>query len=169
LLDRGLLFDNSLKLKEKKMMTSNAIQFPRDVFLGFDSLFDTLNRMETASNKQTYPPYNVVKKDDDHYLIEIAVAGFSKDDINLTLEKGVLTIEGKKKEENKEDVYLHQGISARAFKRSFTLADTIKIVGADVVDGLLLVGLQNVVPEEEKPKTINLGEFTKQAKKLLLG
>jgi molecular chaperone IbpA len=151
------------------MMTSNSIQFPRDIFLGFDSLFDEMHRLNTVQKQPSYPPYNVIKKDDDHYLIEIAVAGFSKDDINLTLEKGVLTIEGKKKEESKEDIYLHQGISARAFKRSFTLADTIEIVGADVIDGMLVVGLENVVPEEEKPKTINLGEFTKQAKKLLLG
>ena len=151
------------------MMTSNSIQFPRDIFLGFDSLFDEMHRLNTVQKQPSYPPYNVIKKDDDHYLIEIAVAGFSKDDINLTLEKGVLTIEGKKKEESKEDIYLHQGISARAFKRSFTLADTIQIVGADVIDGMLLVGLENVVPEEEKPKTINLGEFSKQAKKALLG
>jgi molecular chaperone IbpA len=151
------------------MMTSNSIQFPRDIFLGFDTLFDEMHRLNTAQKQPSYPPYNVIKKDDDHYLIEIAVAGFSKDDINLTLEKGVLTIEGKKKEESKEDIYLHQGISARAFKRSFTLADTIEIVGADVIDGMLVVGLENVVPEEEKPKTINLGEFSKQAKKALLG
>jgi molecular chaperone IbpA len=151
------------------MMTSNSIQFPRDVFLGFDTLFDEMHRLNTVQKQPSYPPYNVVKKDDDHYLIEIAVAGFKKDDINLTLEKGVLTIEGKKKEESSDDIYLHQGISARAFKRSFTLADTIEIVGADVVDGMLLVGLENVVPEEEKPKTINLGEFSKKAKSLLLG
>ena len=150
-------------------MTSNSIQFPRDIFLGFDSIFDEIHRVNTGQKTQSYPPYNVIKKDDDHYLIEIAIAGFSKEDIDLTLEKGVLTIEGKKKEESSDDIYLHQGISARAFKRSFTLADTIEIVGADVIDGMLLVGLENVVPEEEKPKTINLGEFTKKAKQLLLG
>jgi molecular chaperone IbpA len=132
-------------------------QFPRDLFFGFDHLFDTLQRVESQSNQQKYPPYNVVKKDDEHYLIEIAVAGFSKSDIDITLEKGILTVEGKKKAERDEDVYLHQGISARAFKRSFTLADTIEVVGADVIDGLLLIGLKNVVPEEEKPQKINLG------------
>ena len=148
-------------------MTSNSIQFPRDIFLGFDSIFDEMYRAN-AVKQQPYPPYNVVKKGDDHYLIEIAVAGFSKEDIDLTLEKGVLTIEGKKKEEDTKD-YVHKGISARAFKRSFTLADTIEVVGADVVDGMLYVGLENVVPEEEKPQTINLGEFSKKAKQLLLG
>jgi len=150
-------------------MTTSAYNFPRDLFLGFDSLFDNLYQYNDNQNaKQTYPPYNVVKKDDNHYLIEIAVAGFKSDDINLTLEKGVLTVDGKKDRDETTE-YIRQGISARNFKRSFTLADTIKVVGADVVDGLLLIGLENVVPEEEKPKTINLGEFTKSAKKILLG
>ena len=142
--------------------------FPRDIFLGFDTLFDTLTRMETADRpKQSYPPYNVIKKDENHYLIEIAVAGFKNEDIDLTLEKGVLTIDGKKKAEDEND-YVHKGISARNFKRSFTLAETIKVVGADVIDGMLLIGLENEIPEEDKPQTINLGEFTKSAKKLLL-
>jgi len=149
-------------------MSSNAVHYPRDVFLGFDSLFDEINRINNVKRQQSYPPYNVVKKDDDHYLIEIAVAGFSKDDIDLTLEKGVLTVEGKQKTEDTKD-YIHKGISARSFVRNFTLAETIRVVGADVVDGMLLIGLENVVPEEDKPQTINLGEFTKQAKKLLLG
>ena len=143
--------------------------FPRDLFLGFDSLFDTLHTFnESQQAKQSYPPYNVIKKDESHYLIEIAVAGFDNDDINLTLEKGVLTIEGKKQSED-ENEYVHKGISARNFKRSFTLADTMQVVGADVINGMLYIGLENVIPEEEKPKTINLGEFSKSAKKLLLG
>jgi len=150
------------------MVTSNAIQFPRDIFLGFDSLFDEMHRLNTVQKQPSYPPYNVVKKGDDHYLIEIAVAGFTKKDIDLTLEKGVLTIEGKKNDEDTNE-YIHKGISARNFKRQFTLAETVKVVGADLVDGMLLVGLENVIPEEEKPQTINLGEFTEKAVKALLG
>jgi len=151
------------------MMTSNSIQFPRDIFLGFDSIFDEMHRINQGQQKtQSYPPYNVIKKDDDHYLIEIAIAGFTKEDIDLTLEKGVLTVEGKKKTEDTNE-YVHKGISARSFRRSFTLADTIKVVGADVINGMLYIGLENEIPEEEKPQTINLGEFTKKAKQLLLG
>lgn len=146
----------------------NAFNYPRDLFLGFDSLFEEMNRLNHNGKSQTYPPYNVVKKDENHYLIEIAVAGFSKDDINLTLEKGVLTVEGKKQAEDTNE-YIHKGISARNFKRSFNLADTIEVVGADVIDGMLYIGLENVVPEEEKPTTINLGEFAERAKTLLLG
>ena len=139
--------------------------FQRDLFFGFDSLFDSIN---TPQKQQSYPPYNVIKKGDNHYFIEIAVAGFKDSDINLTLEKGVLTVEGTRPLTDTVTDYVHKGISNRDFTRSFTLADTIKVVGADIVDGLLLIGLENDIPEEEKPQTINLGEFSKKAKELLL-
>ena len=144
--------------------------FPRDTFLGFDLLFDTLQNtnLETARGSG-YPPYNVIKRDDGHFLIEIAVAGFSKEDIDLTLEKGVLTITGKKKTGADQREYAHRCISQRAFERSFTLADTLKVVGADIVDGMLVVILENNIPEEDKPQTINLGDLPKSAKKLLQG
>lgn len=140
--------------------------FQRDLFFGFDDLFESLNKPQ---QQQSYPPYNVVKKDDNHYLIEIAVAGFKSEDIDLTLEKGTLTVEGTKGNTDDLTNYVHKGISNRNFKRSFTLADTINVVGADIVDGLLLIGLENEIPEEDKPQTINLGEFGKKAKELLLG
>jgi len=135
--------------------------FQRDLFFGFDSLFDSINQPQ----QQAYPPYNVVKVGDSHFLIELAVAGFKSEDINLTLEKGVLTVSGAKGEEEERE-YAHKGISTRSFSKNFTLSDTIKVVGADIIDGLLLIGLENVVPEEDKPKTINLGDFNKE---LLLG
>jgi molecular chaperone IbpA len=148
---------------------SIAYNFPRDTFLGFDNIFNTLEQFNTVTPKsQGYPPYNVVKKDDTHFVIEIAVAGFSKDDISLTLEKGELSIKGEKNSVD-ENEYLHRGISARAFTRRFTIADTIQVVGADIVDGLLLVILENHIPEEDKPKTIRLGELSVKAKQLLLG
>ena len=151
-------------------MTNLAFNFPRDTFLGFDQLFNNLAEMNVESARGVgYPPYNVIKRDDGHFLIEIAVAGFKKEDINLTLEKGVLTITGKHKGGSDVRDYAHRGISQRAFERSFTLIDTIKVVGADIVDGLLVVILENDIPEEDKPQTINLGDLPKHAKKLLLG
>jgi|TARA_B100000470_G_scaffold184440_1_gene149460 molecular chaperone IbpA len=144
--------------------------FPRDTFLGFDSLFNTLAETNVESARGVgYPPYNVIKRDDGHFLIEIAVAGFKKEDINLTLEKGVLTITGRKEGHTDKREYTHRGISQRAFERSFTISETIKVVGADIVDGLLVVILENDIPEEDKPQTINLGDLPKHAKKLLLG
>jgi len=151
-------------------MSNLAFNFPRDTFLGFDQLFNNLAEMNVESARGVgYPPYNVIKRDDGHFLIEIAVAGFKKEDINLTLEKGVLTITGKHKGGSDVRDYAHRGISQRAFERSFTLIDTIKVVGADIVDGLLVVILENDIPEEDKPQTINLGDIPKHAKKLLLG
>ena len=151
-------------------MSNLAFNFPRDTFLGFDQLFNNLAEMNVESARGVgYPPYNVIKRDDGHFLIEIAVAGFKKDDIDLTLEKSVLTITGKHKGSSDTRDYAHRGISQRAFERSFTLSETIKVVGADIVDGLLVVILENDIPEEDRPQTINLGDLPKHAKKLLLG
>jgi molecular chaperone IbpA len=100
-------------------------------------------------------------------IIEIAVAGFSKHDIDLTLEGGVLTVTGNKKTGADKREYTHRGISARGFERAFTLADTIKVIGADIVDGLLVIILENNIPEEDKPQTINLGALS-AAQSLLL-
>lgn len=151
-------------------MSNLAFNFPRDTFLGFDQLFNTLTEINPdVARGSGYPPYNVIKKDDGHFLIEIAVAGFSKHDIDLTLEGGVLTVTGNKKTGADKREYTHRGISARGFERAFTLADTIKVIGADIVDGLLVIILENNIPEEDKPQTINLGDLPKSAKKLLLG
>lgn len=139
---------------------------PTDLFFGFDDVFNALINPESwVNSKQSYPPYNVIKKDENHYLIEIAVAGFNSNEINLTLEKGILTVSGEQCDKAVSD-YIHKGISTRNFKRSFRLADTIEVIGADVVDGLLLIALENKVPEEEKPKTIELGATDRE---LLLG
>ena len=149
-------------------MSNLAFNFPRDTFLGFDQLFNTLSETPMDSARGVgYPPYNVIRKDDGHFLIEIAVAGFSKDDIDLTLEKGVLTVTGKKHSGADTRDYTHRGISSRGFERSFTIADTIKVIGADIVDGLLVIILENDIPEEDKPQTINLGSLNKAAKMLL--
>ena len=149
-------------------MSNLAFNFPRDTFLGFDQLFNTLTEINPdVARGSGYPPYNVIKKDDGHFLIEIAVAGFSKNDIDLTLEGGVLTVTGNKKTGADKREYTHRGISARGFERAFTLADTIKVIGADIVDGLLVIILENNIPEEDKPQTINLGALS-AAQSLLL-
>ena len=139
----------------------------RELFFGFDSFFDAINNPQ---QQQSYPPYNVIKKDDNHYLIEIAVAGFKSKEIDMILEKGTLTVSGKRKEydNNKNDEYIHKGISARNFSHNFTLSETIKVVGADIVDGLLMIGLENEIPEVDKPRTINLGSLSTKAKELLM-
>ena len=127
-------------------------------FIGFDRV---LNRMKAQTPGQTnnYPPYNIIKLNNEEFVIEIALAGFSDDDIDIEIKDGVLTVEGSKKDEGNDldHRYLHKGISARQFCRTFTLADTIIVKGADFHNGILHIELENVIPEEKKPRKIAIG------------
>jgi molecular chaperone IbpA len=128
--------------------------FQRDLFLGFDDLFNSLTK--PTSKQQSYPPYNVVKIDDNNYLIEIAVAGFDADDITIELLKGQLTVAATPNEHPFDINYVHKGISSRAFVRAFTLADSIEVRDAEIHKGVLQIRLINRQPEEDKPKQINI-------------
>ncbi|MDQ2183658.1 Hsp20 family protein [Alcaligenaceae bacterium A4P071] len=124
----------------------------------FNDLFESALRNESGS---TYPPYNVEKRGDDDYRIVIAAAGFQDDDLELQVERGVLTVSGGRRENGDDQVtYLHQGIAQRAFKLSFRLADHIEVKGASLKNGLLHVDLVRHVPEEAKPKRIPIGGQT---------
>ena len=127
--------------------------------IGFDNIFDELMRVNQQQANTNYPPYNIVKHDEDRFAIEVAVAGFREGDINITVEKNILTITGEQavkvyKEDEVEPEYLHRGISARNFTRTFTLADHVEVVSARAEDGILKIELERQVPEEQKPKTI---------------
>ena len=127
--------------------------------IGFDNIFDELMRINAQQANTNYPPYNIVKHDEDHFAIEVAVAGFQEGDIDITVEKNILTIKGiqqvKVYHENElEPEYLHRGISARNFTRTFTLADHVEVVSAKAENGILKIELERQVPEEQKPKTI---------------
>ena len=123
--------------------------------IGFDNLFEQLNR--TFANSKTdgnYPPHNVVKLDDTHFVIELAVAGFAEDEIDVELKENVLTVRGERAKTDEEVEYLHKGISARNFTRTFPLAEHIEVCGATVQNGILAIALEQVVPEEQKAKKI---------------
>jgi molecular chaperone IbpA len=120
----------------------------------FNDLFESALRSETPN---TYPPHNVEKHGDDQYRIVIAAAGLAEEDLDIQVEKGVLTIAGGKRENEKEVTYLHQGIAQRAFRLSFRLADHIEVRGASLTNGLLSIDLLRVIPEEAKPKRISIG------------
>jgi len=122
--------------------------------IGFDSLFDQLNRQFANSKSDNYPPHNVVKLDDTHYVIEVAVAGFAEDEIDVELKENVLTVKGEQAKREEEVEYLHKGISARNFTRTFPLAEHIEVRGATVKNGILAIALEQIVPEEDKPKKI---------------
>ena len=122
-------------------------------FVGFDSLFDELNAL--ADRKESnYPAYNIAKDDDEHYRIELALAGFSTDEITIQTEKGILTIEANKAEERGN--YIHQGIAKRGFSKMFRLAEYMKVDDARFVDGVLTVSLHREVPEADRPKQISI-------------
>ncbi|AMZ69607.1 MULTISPECIES: Hsp20 family protein [Pseudomonas] len=126
----------------------------------FNDLFETALRNEPGSS---YPPYNVEKHGDDEYRIVVAAAGFQEEDLDLQVEKGVLTISGGKREASNDSVtYLHQGIAQRAFKLSFRLADHIEIKSAGLRNGLLSIDLLRVVPEEAKAKRIPINGAQQQ-------
>jgi molecular chaperone IbpA len=121
----------------------------------FNDLFESALRNESGSS---YPPYNVEKHGEDQYRIVVAAAGFQEEDLELQVERGVLTVNGGKRERGEETVsYLHQGIAQRAFKLSFRLADHIEVRGAELKHGLLNIDLVRIVPEEAKAKRIPIG------------
>ena len=125
--------------------------------IGFDRMFDRLFD-ESFVATTNYPPYNIVKTSDEKYAIEIAIAGFSKDDIEVETKENTLVIKtiDKKDEEEDKTEYLHKGISARSFKRSFNLADDVVVKGATFENGLLIIDLERIVPEEKKPRKIDI-------------
>ena len=120
--------------------------------IGFDRLFDALDEVQRTA-EETYPPYNIERLDENSFRISVALAGFSPDEVALTAEHNVLTLEGRKTE--KEDkTFLHRGISNRNFKRQFTLADYVEVKGARFENVLLLIDLQREIPEAMKPRRI---------------
>ena len=128
-------------------------------FVGFDSLFDELNAL--ADRKESnYPAYNIAKDDEEHYRIELALAGFSTDEITIQTEKGILTIEANKAEERGN--YIHQGIAKRGFSKMFRLAEYMKVDDAQFVDGILTVFLHREVPEADRPQQISINANPKK-------
>lgn len=136
-----------------RLQTLDLPTFNRST-VGFDRLFDELDRQFANSKSQGYPPYNVVEINDDEWMISIAVAGFGMDNLDITLDKNVLTVEGTAPKGDEDVKYLHKGIGGRNFRRQFTLADHIEVKSATLELGMLNIHLVRNVPEEMQPKTI---------------
>ncbi|HEX3535138.1 MAG TPA: Hsp20 family protein [Stellaceae bacterium] len=131
--------------------------------IGFDRLarlVDTATRVDSTA--LSYPPYNIEKTGDDAYRLTMAVAGFSRDELDITVQENTLVISGKAQGEDEANRYLHRGIARRAFERRFSLADHIKVTGASLNNGLLHVDLVREIPEAAKPRTIKIGEAAPQ-------
>ena len=133
----------------------------RPFSVGFDSIFEEFDRMldSTERYNSNYPPYNIHKLNDTNYKIEVALAGYSKDDIELELKENTLTVRNKAKEKVINDDgngVLHKGISTRQFERSFTISEDIKVENAELKNGLLNIDLERIVPEDKKSRLIDI-------------
>ena len=131
-----------------------------DIFNHFESMFDEDYYTLTQNIGSNYPPYNIVRSGENQYDIEIALAGFNKDDINVTVEDRLLTVETKNTDEkttaNQSNEVIHRGISQRYFKKSFTVASDVEVKDAQLKDGLLKISMERVIPEDKKPRTIEI-------------
>ena len=122
--------------------------------VGFDSLLDRL--IDTNTGSSNYPPYNIRKVDNLNYIVEMAIAGFGKTDINIEYADNIMTVKSLKKEKTKETDIVHKGISHRSFIRSFALADDMVVKDAKLDNGLLSMYIEKIVPEEKRPKEIKI-------------
>ena len=155
-----------LHLERYSSIRPSDLEKALGITVGFDSMFEKLfDDVERNGNITGFPPYNIRKDQDDLYTIEMAVAGFSKDDLEAELKDGVLTVRSKTEKEDGE--YLHRGIAKRSFSKSFTLADDMIIKSADLVNGMLTINLERIIPEEKKPRMIEIGQSTKSKIKKL--
>ena len=133
----------------------------RPFSIGFDDMFDQFESMlgNGGMVQSNYPPYNIRKAGKDQYAIEVAVAGFNKDDVEVEYEDNLLTVktkEVKRSEEKDGDEVIHRGISQRSFARSFTIADDVKVNGAELKDGLLTISCEKIIPEIKKKRLIEI-------------
>ena len=136
---------------------TGTFAYPRNAFLGFDHIFDQLENIHLHS-KDTYPPHNVVKEEEMKYTLELAVAGFKEEHIDIEVKDHILTIKGDRPARRNQDMYVHKGISSRNWKKSFRLSEYTEVTGADLTDGILTVGLEVVLPKEKQPRKINIGQ-----------
>lgn len=141
-------------------MTTQLVRFDTNALnramVGFDNIFNDFENRFANQIQNNYPPHNILKRDDDHYEIHIAVAGFRKDEISLTVEDNLLVVSGVKFEELDTAEYLYKGVATRDFERYFRLEGYLEVNNAEIVDGLLIIKLERNIPEEKKPKTINI-------------
>lgn len=127
--------------------------------VGFDRLFDMLENSTLGQTQENYPPFDLIKEGENEYRIELAVAGFRPEELDITAQQNVLIVSGRKKDESEEKGtdYIYRGIATRSFERRFALADHIQVRGADMKDGLLKIELKREIPEAMKPKKISIG------------
>ena len=130
--------------------------FKDPFFIGFDRALDTWSHAQTVSSATNYPPYNVIKVDEDNFIVELAVAGFAKTDIDLSTADGKLIVKGELTTEDNDSKFIHRGIAARKFTREWALGEYMEVKAAELKDGMLKIDIVRILPEEKKPKTIKI-------------
>jgi len=151
-------------------MVRRNLNVPRSLFVGFDGLFEDLERIHNSARTGTdnYPPHNIVRVDEENFIIELAVAGFAEGDLSIEVKDGILNISGATGDDSERD-YAYKGISSRKFEKSFRLSEFVVIDGADLKDGILVVNARVEIPEEQRPRKIEIGSTgTSKKKKTLL-
>ena len=139
------------------MVTTFAWDLFKDpFFIGFDRALDTWNHVQTVSASTNYPPYNVIKVDEDNFVVELAVAGFAKTEIDIVTSDGKLIVKGESKAEDNDSKFIHRGIAARKFTREWALGEYMEVKAAELKDGMLKIDIVRILPEEKKPKTIKI-------------
>jgi len=131
-----------------------------DRAIGFDKAFNRLHNIQEQQGG--YPPYNIIKDGDERYAVELAVAGFAKSEIDIELKEGNMIVTGKKSNPEVEKTFVHKGIGTRAFTRTFTLSDDVVVKGADLDNGILVIELERIIPEEKKPRKIEIGTVSEK-------
>lgn len=125
--------------------------------LGFENFIRDVESLLNDKPVTTFPPHNIIKTDEHKYIVELAVAGFSRDEIDIEVQENTLTIKGEKADKSELN-YLHRGIGTRSFTKSIAISDTIAVKGAEYKDGILRIGLENIIPEHRKPRKVAIGE-----------
>jgi len=137
------------------MVTTMLDLFKDPFFIGIDKDIARFRQASEVAAKQSYPPYDIIEQWDDDYILKLAAAGFSKEDLQITLKDGTLVITGEKTEEDRSS-YIHKGIAMRNFTRTFALGEYMEVVSAEMENGVLIVNIKREVPEEKKPKQITI-------------
>jgi molecular chaperone IbpA len=142
------------------MVATKAFSFPRSHFIGFDHVWSEIERLSDMADNKLYPPHNVVKRTETQFSVELALAGYAKHDLSVEVKDGILVVQGNGRPTLKDEIereYLHRGISAKKFTRTFRLSEHVVVDGADFIDGLLVIDLRVEVPEEKRPRSIDIG------------
>ena len=137
-------------------MVTKAFTFPRSHFIGFDHVWTEIERLSEMTDNKVYPPHNVVKHDEENFSVELALAGYAKEDLTVEVRDGILLVASDSKPVDERE-YLHKGISQKKFRRTFRLSEHVVVDGADFKDGLLVIDLRVQLPEEKRPRTITIG------------